>query len=202
MKNVIIASFAIAASSLSAQEFVAGFDFDGVGAADTSITANWGALNGTATASWNHSLADFITVFSNGFTVGPSANSPVVGDDFSFLAGGVDTITGFDQFSDNVSQGEFGFNAAEANTFTISFDATGWEGLTLQYALNATEIVTVDLSGQDQLANATYSFTTAAGSNYDNFAITGTANVIPEPSTYAAIAGVLALGLVAYRRRK
>ncbi len=39
------------------------------------------------------------------------------------------------------------------------------------------------------------------GASFDNFMIAGTA-VVPEPSTYAAIIGALALGFVALRRRK
>jgi hypothetical protein len=35
---------------------------------------------------------------------------------------------------------------------------------------------------------------------FDNLTVTGTA--VPEPSTYAALAGLFALGFVAYRRRK
>ena len=37
---------------------------------------------------------------------------------------------------------------------------------------------------------------------FDNFGIYGTAAAIPEPSTFAALAGVAALGLVASRRRR
>jgi hypothetical protein len=37
---------------------------------------------------------------------------------------------------------------------------------------------------------------------FDNIALSATGAAIPEPSTYAAIFGALALGLVAYRRRQ
>jgi hypothetical protein len=49
-------------------------------------------------------------------------------------------------------------------------------------------LITFDLTG---LAN---------GATFDNFMISGT--VVPEPSTYAAIFGVVALGFAAYRRRR
>lgn len=42
----------------------------------------------------------------------------------------------------------------------------------------------------------------ANGINFDNVQVSGVVSPVPEPSTYAAIAGVLALAFVAYRRRK
>lgn len=54
---------------------------------------------------------------------------------------------------------------------------------------NAGDFITFDLSGLSD------------GASFDNFMIAGTA-VVPEPSTYAAIFGVIALGFAAFRRRK
>lgn len=49
-------------------------------------------------------------------------------------------------------------------------------------------LITFDLSGVDN------------GASFDNFMISGT--VVPEPSSFAAIAGVLAIGFVGLRRRR
>lgn len=69
----------------------------------------------------------------------------------------------------------------------------------------AESLVTVDLSALAGNANGTFNlqFSDLAGTEnlvFDNIQITG--SVVPEPSTYAAIVGVLSLGFVAYRRRK
>lgn len=54
--------------------------------------------------------------------------------------------------------------------------------------LTAGDLITFDLSGL------------SGGATFDNFMIAGT--VVPEPSTYAGIFGVIALGFAAFRRRK
>lgn len=68
-----------------------------------------------------------------------------------------------------------------------------------------------DISVLDGVSAASLVFTVNAAANtssaniiFDNIAIggTGTISAVPEPSTYAAIAGALALAFAAYRRRK
>lgn len=68
-----------------------------------------------------------------------------------------------------------------------------------------------DISALDGVAAAKLVFSLNAALNdtganiiFDNIAIggTGTISAVPEPSTYAAIAGALALAFAAYRRRK
>jgi hypothetical protein len=211
MKRItLLFSILAAATSLSAQSFVAGWDFDGVGSNDTSTFANWGNQAGSASAFWTHSLADFTTVFSNEFGISTANNSAAANNSFSFLSSGIDDVTGgntgFNEFSDNVSSGEFGFQSSTGDdTFSISFDGSNWTNLQLTYAFasdqgEAFSVQTIDIGSFDGLASAQYDFTPAANGVYDNLAITGT--VVPEPSTYAAIFGVLALAFVAYRRRK
>jgi hypothetical protein len=207
MKKLIISAALIAAAaSLNGQSFVAGWDFDGANPNSTTNTANWGAQNGSATLSWTHGVADFVTVFSNEFGISNANNSAAVNNSFSFLAGGIDSTTGFNEFSDNFGGAEQGFQSNTGDdTFSISFDGSGFTSLELTYAFASTQggtfsLQTIDLSSFDGNGSAAYSYTPAASGVYDNFAITGT--VVPEPSSFAAIAGVLALGFVALRRRR
>jgi hypothetical protein len=205
-KNIILVSLLATTASLNAQSFVAGWDFDGLNAAAASANANWGVQEGSAVASWTHSPANPPIVFTSEFGIDPAFQSDSINNSFTFLETGVDGTTGFNEFSDNVSGGEFGFGSATGDdTFTLSFSGTNWKFLSLSYATAPTEggtftVTTVDLGESDGVALANYDFTPAAGASYDNFAITGTA--VPEPSAFAAIAGVLAIGFAALRRRR
>ena len=205
MKKTIILAALVGASALNAQSFVAGWDFDDVGPSDTSMTSNWGDLAGSATLSWNHSTATGFPTFDPAeFGVDLAFNSAVVGNTFAF----VDPNTGFDEFSDPGGAAEAGFESLSAgDSFTFSFNASGYESLSLSYAVDADgagagawTTTSVDLTAFDGNAAASYVLNTANGARYDNFAITGTA--VPEPSSFAAIAGALAIGFVVVRRRR
>lgn len=209
MKKTILLTALVAGSSLSAQSFVAGWDFDNVNLAAPSATANWGEQSGSAIASWTHAPANPPIVFTSEFDVSPIANSETVNNSFTFLPGGVDPGTGFTAFTGNdlgstAKQGWVSNVAGE--TFSISFSGAGWTGLELRYAYSPTTdkadfaLTTVDLSAFDGVANAVYDFSPTAGVLYDNFAVTGT--VVPEPSQFSLLAGVMALLFVAKRRRK
>lgn len=201
MKNKLILAALLAASSLSAQSFVAGWDFDGVAAQAPSASANWGDLAGSATLSWSHSPNSGPPFFTEEFGIDLAFNSDTVGDTFAF----VDPNTGSDQFSDGGSApgtAQAGFNSVSSgDSFTFTFDGSGYTGLSLSYAVDATgngswATDTVDLSS----FSGSFQLNTDAGASYDNFAVTGTA--VPEPSSYAAIFGVIAIAFVASRRRK
>jgi hypothetical protein len=207
MKNVLFIAALAATSALSAQSFVAGWDFDSVASDASQMTSNWGDQASSALLSWTHGAQGGPPTFTPPeFAIDPAYNSAVVNDSFTFLTGGIDTNTGFDQFSDNFGQGEYGFLASSSSdTFSFSFDGSGFESLELLFAYDATGSGTfvteeVDLSAFNGNGSALYQFTTLSGARYDNFAITGTA--VPEPSAFAAIAGVLAIGFAALRRRR
>jgi hypothetical protein len=206
MKNVLFIAALAATSALSAQSFVAGWDFDSVALDASQMTSNWGDQATSALLSWTHETEGGPPNFAMGFGIDGAYNSAVVNNSFTFLPGGTDTNTGFDEFSDNFGQAEQGFQAlSSSDTFSFSFDASGFESLELLFAYDATGSGTfvteeVDLSAFDGNGSALYQFTTLSGASYDNFAITGTA--VPEPSAFAAIAGVLAIGFAALRRRR
>jgi hypothetical protein len=201
MKYKLIFAAFVAASSLSAQSFVAGWDFDDVNAAAPSATANWGDLAGSATLSWSHSPQGGPPSFTAAeFGISTGFNSAVVGNTFAF----VDPNTGYDKFSDGpgVVAGEYGFESVSSgDSFTFTFDGSGYTGLSLSYAVDAAgdgnwATASADLSS----FSGSFQFNTAAGARYDNFAVTGA--VVPEPSSYAAIFGVIAIAFVASRRRR
>lgn len=203
MKNTLILGALIGASALNAQSFVAGWDFDDVGTTETSMTANWGDLSGSASLTWTHDVALGPPTFAAAeFGIGRSFNSAVVGNTFAF----VDPNTGFDQFSRPGGAAEGGFNSLSASdSFTFSFDGSGYSSLSLSYAFDAEgddnwAIQTVDLSSFVGNSSAAFNLNTVSGANYDNFALTGTA--VPEPSAYAAIFGMIAIAFAATRRNR
>jgi len=205
MKTTLILTALVAASALNAQSFVAGWDFDNVGATASSMTSNWGDLSGSALLSWSHDAASGPPTFTPAeYAISLGFNSDIVGNTFAF----VDPNTGYDQFSDGLNAAEAGFQSLSgSDSFTFSFDATGYTGLTLTYAVDTTgngdSFVSsgpIDLSAFDGNAAASFVLATADGALYDNFAITGTA--VPEPSTLAAIFGAVVFAFTAARRRR
>jgi len=60
----------------------------------------------------------------------------------------------------------------------------------------------ITLAGVEELITVTYNGQTLDNSQWSLDAQTGKLTVVPEPSTYAMIFGAIALGFVAYRRRK
>jgi hypothetical protein len=207
MKNFVIIAAMAATSAVSAQSFVAGWDFDSVALDAQQMTSNWGDQAGSALLTWTHDIQGGPPAFTPiEFGLDMSFNSGVVNNSFTFLPGGLDPNTGFDQFSDNFGAAEQGFEAlSSTDSFSFNFNGSGFESLQMLFAYDATGSgtfvqQTVDLSAFNGNANAAYQFNTLDGARYDNFAITGT--VVPEPSSFAAIAGVLALGFAASRRRR
>ena len=131
--------------------------------------------------------------------------APVSGDDYTFsidyittgglwanrfsvygvTAGGVLGGLGSDNPMGNVST----TGVTQLLSSTVNVTENVW--------VNTTQTITVPAG----YAALVFSLSTDGGGTrgYDNILVE---NAIPEPSTYAALAGALALGLVAYRRRR
>ena len=136
------------------------------------------------------------------------------------LASNATSTGGFFDFGVNAGAGnqfdniEFGFGAsitqAGESTVSVLYSLDGGTNFT---SLGTQAINTTQASGGQAVSILLDPSITASditfrvnfddidtGANFDNLQVSGT--VVPEPSTYAAIFGVIALGFVAYRRRK
>lgn len=210
MKKLILiaAAAALTTASVNAQSLVAAWDFnytnsfggldvDGDFSADTSAAATYG----TGTFSWanqtSEGLVNTANLFSNNLV------RPVQ----------LDTMAeGFGWF---VSA-----NTSPNAVLTLSVDLTGFNSAELTFAHagqngsfdlfvggqsfspTADALGTVDISSfAGGVANIDFTFANFSGAEnsfLDNIQVTA----VPEPSTYAAIFGVIALGFAACRRRK
>lgn len=117
-----------------------------------------------------------------------------------------------------------GYDISEATDkrLNLSLSANGFAGYTGLTAtgtgVSASQLTMQDISTQAQFNGTqsisftfTYDGTSAIAvaiggynnaSTFDNFSVTTNLSAVPEPSTFAAVAGVAALGLVASRRRR
>jgi hypothetical protein len=182
--------------SASAQSFLAGWDFDSVAIDARSHSSNWGTE--AATLSYDHAGINIPISFTADYGISTAYNSAIVGNDFVL---GADSITGFTSFSGNdlPTTAKQGVNFTGPGTVSINWsNALDASGGSITYAsLDSGVWSTVT----DTLAAGASSYSFAAnGFAIDNVQITGT--VVPEPSTYALIAGFVAFIIVAIRRRK
>jgi hypothetical protein len=210
MKKLILiaAAAALTAASVNAQSFIAAWDFnypdsfggldvDGDFSPDTSAAATYG----TGTFSWANQTQGGL---SNGANL--TSNDllrPDMLDQFSptlgWLLGGGDSSAVL-----TVSVDLTGFNIAE-----LTFAHAGQNGSFdlfvggQSFSPTADALGTVDISSfAGSVANIDFTFANFSGAEnffLDNIQVVG---AVPEPSTYAAIFGVIALGFAACRRRK
>ena len=83
------------------------------------------------------------------------------------------------------------FEDGSVNLAGLDIDISGENYFTFMISVDKALIPELDSGGMGTSCNA----------GYFEITLTGTSTV-PEPSTYAAIFGVLALGFAVYRRRK
>ena len=207
---LIAATAAITTASINAQSLVAawdflypasfgGFDLDGDFVDDPSAPANYGTGTFTWANQTSSGLLNAANLLSNNL----------------LRTVQLDTMgLGFGWFVDA--------NVSPNAVLTVSVDLTLFEDVEMTFAYagqngafdlfvggqtfspTSDTLGTVDLSAfEGGLANIDFTFADFSGIDnafLDNIQITGTA--VPEPSTYAAIFGVIALGIAVARRRK
>jgi hypothetical protein len=252
-KFILISVLAVVASAASAQEYVAGLNFDmlvdltadsiefdsgdysdgwalnlNINGSDDNYSYSgyeaigWAGLGETYTDGTNTLYSGQANVIpatvqvTSGFTASTSlfGNTAAAAQGFDDTAGitfgsgnadvdidlGVFTITvgtnlidayiNFDVAALDSQDQEAGTivvsSSTESDTVSVTSSATN---VTVSLGdLSVGDIITFDLSG---LAN---------GAVFDNFMVAGT--VVPEPSSFAVIAGAIALGFTATRRRR
>ncbi|HAV12029.1 MAG TPA: hypothetical protein DCX06_00845 [Opitutae bacterium] len=212
MKKVltIAALAALATVSANAQSLIAAWDFNypdsfggqdinGDFAPDTSAAATFG----TGTFSWasqpTSGLSNSANLSSNNL-LRPGLLDPL-GAGFGWLVdanGSSGAVLTFQVDLTNIIDAELTFAYAGQNG---SFDLTA-AGQSFSPASDALGSVDLDAL-EGGLANIEFSLSNFSGAEnflLDNVQVTG--NAVPEPSAYAAILGVVALGFVAVRRRK
>lgn len=220
LKTLVIAltTFALAGSAWGqlyvpdwgSDRILASHDTGGSNDATTTgnvIGANW-------TLSWSELPASDgsgnFWAIENG---GTSINGEDWGGEVSWISSSID-VTGWNSVSLSIT-GEVEVNSASPTEFLELYYSLDGGSPTLIQSFSDTDAVAPDndpvsitIASLDvsSISNMTVSF--AADFNgssdfvrIDDFSVSGV-SAIPEPSTYAAIGGLLALGLVMYRRRK
>lgn len=94
-------------------------------------------------------------------------------------------------------------DASSTLTWEVSVNGGGFSGLDVDAITNSATAFSIDLTGitaDTLVVRATLSGLDANNFALDNVVVNGT--VVPEPSTYAAIFGAIALAFAAVRRRK
>ncbi|WP_269524770.1 PEP-CTERM sorting domain-containing protein [Coraliomargarita parva] len=225
MKKLILLTASLMlgfAGAMSAQDLIAAWDFnytssfggldvDGDFINDSSATANFGLQAGTATFSW-------LNQTSSGLSNSADLDSNQLLRPLQIAS----MNDGFGWFVDaNVSSSAELFLTVDLSLYgssELTFAAGSDNGpvdllvdvdgavTTLNLTAGTDALYTVDLSALAGSSSAVVglSFDNFTGTDnvfLDNFQITGV-GVVPEPSTYAAIFGVVALLFAAHRRRK
>ena len=180
--NVASGAQFVGAGTIHGAAYIAGEHSSGNSPANQTFASDLTYANG-ASVVWQLAAQSTIDSFDQ-ITVGGRAN--FTGTTLLHLAfnGADSTVNWADEFWSTDHSWQIYDAAAVANFDNLSLALTNWG----------------DSSGnlfEDILAGASFGLSTADGNIYLNY----TAAAIPEPSTYAALLGLSALALVAYRRR-
>ena len=171
-------------------------DISGAGLDGDSTQNDFQVLSGVFEAQDVGGVADWFspTIDVSGFTELTS-----ISGDLAILAGG-----GANASTEGIS---FAYSLDGGSAFTsiysTGFDADNTDGVTaLTTSLQTFSASSIAISGDTDLQLRVRVDVNGGndGYNFDNFSVQGTP--IPEPGTYAAFAGVLALGMILRRRRK
>lgn len=125
---------------------------------------------------------------AHGISFGPNVNGI-----FQIAVGTSSLGGGFEDVSINFDVAALGTEGQTAGTLVVNGNNVAVTSSAANQTVslgdfNPGDFITFDLSGL------------SGGASFDNFMIAGTA--VPEPSAFAALAGALALGFVAIRRRR
>ena len=167
----------------------------------TNVQKQADAFTTGATASFLNSITIKTAVGTGtGFSLALySDNASLPGTLIETLSGSVSPTTA-SAFTYTAS----GLTTLNANTtyFWVAAGSVSGDNFVLQFTADATQSSPAAWTISDNFASSYdgTNWTPRSGGNTPQFAINATA--VPEPSTYAAIAGVAALGFVAYRRRQ
>jgi hypothetical protein len=191
-----------------------GADFGSARSISTSNASNYDLLSTDGLLVSNNSLGDVVSGTGRSVLLSTSAvsNNNKAVFTLSTLTT-ANTFTGINVAYAARNQGSAGNDAAIA--WSYSFDGSSWNSIsgssdTIAPSGSAYNAFAADFSAVTAIEGLStvyigldYSETAAGASVFlDNVAFYGTAAAIPEPSSYAALAGVAALGLVAARRRR
>lgn len=154
---------------------------------------NTGTVGGSAAAPGD------VAVFNLLFTVTGQLNNPAV----SFRAGTIQTNGTWDN-NTSANNGNFEVRLSpvilSGNNGTVNFnDAISLGGV---QSIGAGAGPLVSASSVTSLSQGTYLMQIQLSGQSDQRAAIDDLTMVPEPSTYAALFGILALGFVAWRRRK
>lgn len=191
-----------------------GADFGTARSISSSNAANYDLLSGDGLLVSNNSLGDVVS--GTGRSVLLSSTTALNNNKAVFTLSTLttaNTFTGINVAYSARNQGLAGNDAAIA--WSYSFDGLAWNSIagssdTIAPSGAAFNAFTADFSSVTAIEGLStiyigldYSETAAGASVFlDNVAFYGTAAAIPEPSSFAALAGFAALGLVAARRRR
>lgn len=226
-RSALLCAFVFAGTQVNAATQIAAWTFEAAPPADLSNSTGISGIvadvgSGTASGVHASSATDWSTPAGNGSTNSLSSNTWAVGDYYQFSVTGTGysafTIS-WDQTGSNTGPKDFKLaysidgGTVTDTGYTYALPVASWNATTALSPAITTFSYTLDLGAPitgsfvflmintSTLAiNSANPVATAGTGRVDNIVISGSA--VPEPSAFAAVAGLAALGAVALRRRR